>query len=315
MEDAMKMDKDSTIVVTGGHGMVGKAIVAQLKAEGYGNVVPVGRQECDLTRLDDTVAFFRKTKPVYVFHAAARVYGILGNMNNQGLSFLDNCLINTSVVEASRLAGVKKITVFGTGAVYPFPPARLPLEETTIFDGRPHPSESGYAHAKRAMLAMLEAYQQSYGIDWAYIVSCNLFGPEDKFDIVGGHVVPSLIRKFYEAKRDGGNVSVWGDGSAQRDFLYVKDAARVALLVMENFSGPVNMGSSDVWSIGQIVEAIADISGMTGRVEWDDSKPNGQAYRAYDLSKLNSVSFKPAWSIYDGLAETWEWYCRNPTND
>lgn len=315
MHGSMKMDKGSTIVVTGGHGMVGKAIVAHLKAEGYDNVVPVGRQECDLTRLDDTIAFFNKARPDYVFHAAARVYGILGNMNNQGLSFLDNCLINTSVVEASRLVGVKKITVFGTGAVYPFPPTRLPLEETAIFDGRPHPSESAYAHAKRAMLAMLEAYQQSYGIDWAYIVSCNLFGPEDKFDIVGGHVVPSLIRKFFEAKREGGNVSVWGDGSAQRDFLYVKDAARVALLVMENFSGPVNMGSSEVWSIRQIAEAIADISGMTGRIAWDASKPNGQAYRAYDLSKLNSIGFKPVWSIQDGLTETWEWYCRNPTND
>ena len=138
-------------------------------------------------------------------------------------------MINTNVVEASTaFAGARKITVMGTGAVYPFPSPGLPLKEDMIFLGRPYPANAGYANAKLATLAMLEAYEESYGLKWAYIVSGNLFGPRDKFDVEFGHVVPSLIKKFYDAKKSGGTVLVWGDGSAQRDILYVKDAARAA---------------------------------------------------------------------------------------
>lgn len=305
------MEKNSRIIVTGGHGLVGSAVVDLLRSEGFDNVIPIGRQECDLADGAQTRELFGSVRPDYVFHAAARVYGILGNMNNQALSYYDNSLINQAVVEASRLAGVRKITVMGTGAVYPFPPPRLPLREDDIFEGRPHPSESAYAHAKRGMLAMLEAYKESYGLEWAYIVSCNLFGPRDKFDTVGGHVVPSLVKKFADAKRSGGEVSVWGDGSAQRDFLYVKDAARVAKLVMEELGGPVNMGSGSVWSIGQIVEALGEITGLSDRIVWDPTKPNGQDYRAYDLTKLKSAGFECQYSIQQGLAETWDWYLAN----
>lgn len=305
------MKKSSRIIVTGGHGLVGSAVVELLNRQGYENVMPVGRQECDLSDLASTRRFFESYRPDYVFHAAARVYGILGNMKNQALSYLDNSLINMAVVDASYLAGVKKITVMGTGAIYPFPPVSLPLKEDDIFNGRPHPSESGYAHAKRGMLAMLEAYADSYGMKWAYIASCNLFGPRDKFEIVTGHVVPSLIKKFADAKRGGGEVVVWGDGSAQRDFLYVKDAARVGLEVMEKLEGPVNMGSGSVWSIGEIVTALSEITGLADRVVWDAEKPNGQAYRAYDLTRLKSIDFECKYSIYDGLKETWEWYLAN----
>ncbi len=302
------MEKGARIAVTGGRGLVGSALVELLAAEGFEDVVPVGREECDLSDVPATRRYFAALKPDYVFHAAARVYGIMGNMKNQGLSFYDNNLINTAVVDAAHRAGVKKITVMGTGAIYPFPPASLPLREATVFDGRPHPSESGYAHAKRAMLAMLEAYQESYGTRWAYIASCNLFGPRDKFDIEGGHVVPSLIAKFRSAELDGGKVSVWGDGSAQRDFMYVKDAARVALTVMRELEGVVNMGSGSVWSIRQIVEALGRITGLGDRVVWDASKPNGQAYRAYDLTRLASTGFACRYPIEQGLQETWDWY-------
>jgi len=302
------MDKAARIAVTGGRGLVGSALVDLLGAEGFADVVPVGREECDLSDVPATRRYFADLKPDYVFHAAARVYGIMGNMKNQGLSFYDNNLINTAVVDAAHRAGVKKITVMGTGAIYPFPPASLPLREATVFDGRPHPSESGYAHAKRAMLAMLEAYAESYGTRWAYIASCNLFGPRDKFDIEGGHVVPSLIAKFRTAELTGGRVSVWGDGSAQRDFMYVKDAARVALTVMRELDGVVNMGSGAVWSIRQIVEALGRITGLADRIDWDATKPNGQAYRAYDLTRLSSTGFTCRYPIEQGLAETWAWY-------
>jgi GDP-L-fucose synthase len=303
------LQKTEKILVTGAGGLVGSALADHLRDEGYENVVLLRRDDCDLVDTRSVFALFDKTRPDHVFHAAARVYGIMGNMKNQGLSFYDNCMINTNVVEASRRAGVKKITVMGTGAVYPYPSPGLPLKEDMIFLGRPHPAESAYANAKRAMLAMLEAYQESYGLNWAYIVSCNLFGPRDKFDTEFGHVVPSLIKKFHDAKKTGTSVLVWGDGSAQRDFMYVKDTARVALTVMKDIHGPANIGSGRVFRIREIVETLAEIAGMSDRVDWDASKPNGQDYRAYDLTKITNAGFACKYSIRDGLQETWDWYC------
>ena len=214
--------------------------------ERYNNVIALGRDDCDLTDTFSTREYFEKHQPAYVFHAAARVYGIMGNMKNKALSFLDNAMINTNVVDAASRVGVKKITVMGTGAVYPYPSPGLPLKEDMIFMGEPHAAENSYAHAKRAMLAMLRAYEESYGMEWAYVVSCNLFGPRDKFDTEFGHVVPSLIKKFYDAKRRGEKVVVWGNGSAKRDFMYVKDAARVGLAIMQNINGPANICSDTV---------------------------------------------------------------------
>ncbi|MCL6478024.1 MAG: GDP-L-fucose synthase [Peptococcaceae bacterium] len=302
------MNKTDKILVTGARGLVGSALVEHLKNEGYKNIIEVGRDNCDLTDTIATRKFFEKFAPDYVFHAAARVYGIMGNMKNKALSFYDNVMINTNVVDASQKVGVKKITVMGTGAVYPCPSPGLPLREDMIFMGKPHHAEDSYAHAKRAMLAMLHAYQESYGIDWAYIVSCNLFGPRDKFDTEFGHVIPSLIKKFYDAKKNGTKVVVWGDGSAERDFMYVKDAARVSLMIMSNLSGPVNIGSGKVYKIKEIVNMIADIAGMADRIVWDAGKPNGQEYRAYDLSKIQSIGFACRYSIKQGLEETWDWY-------
>jgi GDP-L-fucose synthase len=303
------LNKSDKIIVTGAGGLVGSALVDHLRAEGYQNVIPLQRADCDLLDTPATFAFFEGRRPDHVFHAAARVYGIMGSMKNQGLSFYENSMINTNVVEASRRAGARKITVMGTGAVYPFPSPGLPLKEDMIFLGRPYPANAGYANAKLATLAMLEAYEESYGLKWAYIVSGNLFGPRDKFDVEFGHVVPSLIKKFYDAKKSGGTVLVWGDGSAQRDILYVKDTARVALGVMSNIDGAVNMGSGQVYRIRDVVETLTELAGMSGRIEWDPSKPNGQAYRAYDLSKIKSLGLDPVYSLRAGLEETWNWYC------
>jgi GDP-L-fucose synthase len=303
------LNTSDKIIVTGAAGLVGSAVVDHLRAEGYENVIPLQRADCDLLDTRATFAQFERRRPDHVFHAAARVHGIMGSMKHQGASFYENCMINTNVVEASRRAGARKVTVMGTGAVYPFPWPGLPLKEDMIFLGRPHPAHAGYANAKRAMLAMLEAYEESYGLKWAYIVSGNLFGPRDRFDVEFGNVVPSLIKKFYDAKRGGGTVTVWGDGSAQRDFVYVKDAARIALGVMSSIDGAVNMGSGQVNSIRDVVDTLSELTGMSGRIEWDHLKPNGQAYRAYDLSKIWRLGLKPVYSLRAGLEETWNWYC------
>ncbi len=304
------MHKQNKIVVTGAKGLVGSAMVALLQQQGYENVVAAGRDSCDLTNQVQTLDFIQSQNPDYLFHSAARVYGIMGNMCNKALSFYDNAMININVVHGAHLAKVKKITVMGTGCVYPYPSPNLPLKEDMIFDGRPHESENSYAQAKRAMLAMCEAYEESYNMDWAYVVSCNLFGPNDKFDTEFGHVIPSLIKKCYDAKQSGSPITVWGDGSAQRDFLYVKDTSSAALAIMEHLSGPVNIGSGTIYSIRDIVDILADIAGLQGRIIWDASKPNGQAFRSYDLSKLTTTGFKPAYNMRQGLQETWDWYCQ-----
>ena len=304
------MNKSDRILVTGAAGLMGSALVDHLRAEGYENVTPLTRADCDLVDTAATFAEFERRRPDHVFHAAARVYGIVGSLKNQGPLFYDNCMMNTNVVEASRRAGVRKVTVMGTGAVYPFPSPGLPLKEDMIFLGRPHSAHAGYANAKLAMLAMLEAYQDSYGLKWAYIVSANLFGPRDRFDAETGNVVPSLIKKFYDAKTSGGTVTVWGDGSAQRDFVYIKDAARIALGVMDSVDGTGQHGQRPslphraTWSM-----RWPRSPDMSGRIEWDHSKPNGQGYRAYDLSKIGGLGLKPAYSIREGLKETWDWYC------
>ncbi|OZB48864.1 MAG: hypothetical protein B7X60_02885 [Polynucleobacter sp. 39-45-136] len=305
------MFKNSKILVTGSAGLVGSALCERLIADGYENVIGLSRTECDLLDTAATKKYFYNQAPDYVFHCAARVYGILGNMNNKGISFYENVLMNTNVVEASRYVGVKKIVAMGTGAVYPYPSPGLPLNEDMIFMGVPHIAEDSYAHAKRAMLAMLRAYEESYGLSWAYVVSCNLFGAKDKFDTVNGHVVPSLVKKFYDAKLNDANVVVWGNGSAKRDFMYVKDAASALISIMNKATGAINLGGGVVYSIKQIVDYLATTAGMHTRVEWDSLKPNGQDYRAYDLSKLKATGFRCEYSIEDGLRETWDWYVEN----
>lgn len=309
------MKKSAKILVTGARGLVGSAFIELLKNVGYQNIIPIGRQEYDLVNQKQTIEFIQDHQPDYIFHSAARVYGIMGNMCNKALSFYDNAMININVVHGAYLAGTKKITVMGTGCVYPYPSPALPLQEDMIFNGRPHESENSYAQAKRAMLAMCEAYKESHNLAWAYVISCNLFGPNDKFDTEFGHVVPSLIKKFYDAKQNGEKVSVWGNGSAQRDFLYVKDAARAVRAIMENIDGACNMGSGSVYSIKDIVGTIAKISGMEHAIEWDSTKPNGQDYRSYDLSRLNSTNFVPKWTIEESLQETWDWYCDHVNKD
>lgn len=293
------------VLVTGARGMVGSHVVDHLTGRGI-DTISMGR-ECDLCDYRETRAMFEAYRPTHVFHSAARVYGIVGNMQNMGQCYFENNQINTNVIDSAHRIGVEKITVMGTGCVYPYPPLHLPLIESDIFMGRPHPSESGYAHAKLGMLAMLE----SYGMNFAYIVSCNLFGPRDKFETTTGHVVPSLVRKFYEAVRDGTDVIIWGDGSAQRDFIYIKDMARAAGLIMDHAQGPINIGSNSILYIRDIVRALTAISGINpDRVKWDATKPNGVDYRAYDLSKLSALGFSCNYSIEGGLAETWEWYVR-----
>jgi GDP-L-fucose synthase len=307
----MTMQSNDKILITGGSGLVGKTLKNELIRLGYSHVMTPTSQECNLLDLKTTLRFFEDIQPDYVFHSAAAVYGIMGNMENKGISFLNNTLINTHVIEASRVINVKKIVAMGTGCVYPYPPPALPLTEDLIWKGEPHVSEDSYAHAKRAMLAQLNAYRESYGLNFAFVISGNLYGPQDKFDIHHGHVIPALVRKFYEAKKNKTPVMVWGDGSARRDFLFSEDVARALIIIMEKVDGVVNMGSNTINSIKDIVNVLAQHTTQEDQVKWDASKPNGQEYRAYDLKKLFNAGFSPNMALADGVRLTYDWYVSN----
>lgn len=303
------MKQDSCIVVTGANGLAGSAVVEHFHKREFTRVVEHTRQECDLLDPDQTDIFFRRVRPDYVFHAAALVYGLQGNMDNQAKSIFENTLINTNVVHAAHRSGVRKIIAMGSNCVYPTPPV-LPYREETIFDGRPDPGEAAYGHAKRHLLAMLEAYRDSYGMDYTYLVSGNLYGPRDTFDPVNGHVMPSLVHKFYEAAQTGGDVAIWGDGATKRDFLYSGDLADVVSFMMgNNFTGAINIGSGETTSILHVADILGDLSGVPSpRVHFDPSKPKGRPTCYADLSKLDALGWHAPTPLYKGLEQTYNWY-------
>ena len=297
------------VLVTGASGLMGRALVTELESQGK-EVIGLTSQDVDLMDFKATIALFERHQPTLVYHLAARVSGIMGNMRAQGQGYLDNVQMNTNAVEAARRAGARKVIAMGSAAIYS-DMVRLPMQEEEVWIGAPHASEAGYAHAKRAMLAQLETYRDQWGLDFAYLISTNLFGPNDKFDEAHGHVIPSLISKFHRAVREDGAVSVWGTGTPQRDFLYVKDAARAMCLVGEAFSGPINLATGTGTSIKEAVELIAAISGYRPEIHWDRTKPDGQKLRAYDVSKLQALDFKPRYSLHEALSETFAWFDAN----
>lgn len=300
------------VLVTGGAGVVGTAVRRELEDHGYDVLSPTSA-DVDLTKFDQTVDYFQTAAPDQVVHLAARVHGLMGHVHAQGSVYLDNILINTHVVEAARLAGVSKILAMGSTAVYS-DTVTLPMSEREIWLGAPHRSESGYAHAKRSMLAQLDSYKDQYGLDYAFAISTNVFGPSDKFDEEKGHVIPSLVSRLHRVRRDGGPFTVWGTGRATRDFLYAADAAYALRLALEQHSGPINIASGTSVTIRETVLALVLAAGFEGEVVWDRSKPDGQANRAYDVSRLTALGFEPNWSLEKGLLETFEWYVDNEPN-
>jgi GDP-L-fucose synthase len=302
--------KDDPVLVTGSTGVIGSALVNELRLAGFTSVTAVSSSSANLLIEGEALELLNSVRPKLVFHFAARVYGIMGNLKNKAAAYLDNIRINTNLIEAARHAGAQKIVAMGSTAIYS-DIVPLPMSEKDIFLGRPHSSEAAYAHAKRSMLAQLEAYHDQFGLDYAFCVSTNLFGPSDKFDENFGHVIPSLISKFYQAKKQGSPIVVWGTGSPQRDFLYSKDAATALLHIADVHTGAINLASGAPVTIRDAVEALQEISGFEGNVVWDTSKPNGQQMREYDMQLLRSIGIKPRYQFKDALRETYTWYAAN----
>ncbi len=304
-----KIDRSSRILVTGGTGLVGRALTEALLTKGFTNVVSVGTKDCDLRDSIDVRRLMNQVSPDYVFHLAARVHGIGGNLRYKSDVLVDNVFINTNVVEFARQAGVKKIVAMGSGCVYPELKGVDELTEDQIWMGPPHSSEDSYAHSKRVMLAQLEAANQQYGTVFAFAISGNLYGPYDSFNVEEGHVIPSLVAKFHNAKDLGVPVRVWGSGSAVRDFSFCEDTAFALIDILHNVEGPVNMGSGLIHSIKDIVDILQNLTGV--EVEWDSSKPDGQLVRYYNLDKLTASGFKAKTSLKKGVERTYRWYEEN----
>ncbi len=311
MQGQAAIEKSSRFLVTGGTGLVGRALTTLLAERGFKHVTAIGSRDCDLRDSREVAKLFAEHSPDYVFHLAARVHGIGGNKKYKSDILYENVLINTHVVEQARRAGAKKIVAMGSGCVYPELKGQEELFEDQIWIGPPHPSEDSYAHSKRLMLAHLLAAREQYGLSSAFAISGNLYGPHDSFDTEDGHVIPSLVAKFFEASRNGQPVRVWGSGVAIRDFSYCDDAALALFEVMLKLEGPVNLASGFRHPIRDIVTALQDICGESVRVEWDSSKPDGQLERYYNLDKLATTGFKAKVKLADGIRLTYDWFAKN----
>lgn len=309
MNQKIAIDSTSKILITGGTGLVGRALSTALKRNGFTQITSIGSRDCDLRDSIAVDRLMKKIEPDVVFHLAARVHGLGGNLRYKSDILVDNVLMNTNVIEYARRSGVKKIVAMGSGCVYPELKGQQELFEDQVWIGPPHPSEDSYAHAKRLMLAQLNAAKEQYGLRSAFVISGNLYGPHDSFNVEEGHVIPSLVAKFFDAARDKRSVKVWGSGIAIRDFSYCDDTAAALIAILEHIEGPVNLGSGLRHPIRDIVETLHAISNVP--VEWDASKPDGQLVRFYNLDKLQSTGFKAKMGLKEGVKKTYEWYSEN----
>jgi len=299
------------IVVTGGSGVLGRALVSALRQSGE-TVSTISSGEVDLRDRDRTIEAIRSLQPKRIYHLAAKVHGLGGNSAFQAEMFADNVRINMNVIDAAHEAECETFVGISTVAIYSSQ-APKPVSEQSVWDGPPHASERAYGQAKRAMLAQLEAYKGQYDMSFVYPILTNIYGPHDRFDAVHGHVVPSLIAKFHAAVRDGTHVDVWGTGRAERDFIFADDAAAAIIQAADLGDGPINIATGKVVPIRRIVEILGDHTGVSD-IRWDDSKPDGQLERSYDVGKLAALGFEAATSIEAGLRETYDWYAANFPN-
>jgi GDP-L-fucose synthase len=288
-------------LVTGGTGMVGSAIKADLK---------IGRRDCDLGDWAAVNAFFEQHQPEEVIHCAAKVGGIWSNMHYKGDFFRENILMNTHVIEAARLNGVKRLVAFLSTCVFP-DDVTYPLSEEKIHLGPPHISNDAYAYAKRMTDVQIRAYREQYGLQYVSVIPTNIYGPNDLFDLENGHVVPSLIHRCYLARERGEDLEVWGSGTPLREFIYAEDVAQLSEWALEHYneSEPIIFSTSEETSIKDLVEMVAELLRFKGKLIWRTDKPDGQFRKPSDNSKLQrylpDFEYTP---LYEGLKKTVAWF-------
>jgi GDP-L-fucose synthase len=298
----------SRVLVTGGTGLIGRNLVPALEGAGY-DVTSVGSGH-DLREASVARELVASTKPAILFHLAARVGGIYANNTQKPGFYRDNVLINTHVIDAAVETGVRYVFAMGTGCAYPKRLEGEVLHEDSYLDGIPEPTNDAYAYAKRGMLVHLEALREQGVLDYCYCLPANLYGPHDNFHPTHSHVVPALVRRFVEARDAGADeVQVWGDGSAQRDFLYVEDCIEAMLALTDaRFSGTVNVATGEQTSVKELAESIVAASGFEGAIAFDTSMPAGQPGRLFDVSKVHATGWEPSVGLQEGLRRTVAWF-------
>jgi GDP-L-fucose synthase len=313
--------KNKTVIVTGGAGFLGTHVVEELLQSGCDPrqiVIPRKRdynlvESAAVSRLFADAQALAK-RPLIVIHMAATVGGIGANRENPGLFFYENMLMGVNMIEEARLRSVEKFVQIGTVCAYPkFTP--VPFSEDNLWAGYPEETNAPYGIAKKALLVQLQGYRQQYGFNGIYLLPTNLYGPGDNFDPNSSHVIPALIKKFIEAIRCKTTfIDVWGTGSASREFLYVRDAARAIVMAAERYNDPepVNIGSHREIQIRELVPLIAELTGFSGEIRWDTTKPDGQPRRCLDTTKASErFGFTASTDFREGLAKTINWYIEN----
>ena len=302
--------KNKKVLVTGGHGFVGKHLVKRVEELGAKVTAP-SQREYDLVDRDQAIEMYKDHPADMVIHLAAVVGGIGINQKHPGKFFYENLMMGVQLIEYARQANIPKFVALGTICAYPkFTP--VPFKEENLWSGYPEETNAPYGLAKKMMLVQSQSYRQEYGYNSIFLLPVNLYGPGDNFNPESSHVIPALIKKCIDAVESGANhIEVWGDGSPTREFLYVQDAVEGILLAAEKYdkSEPVNLGSSFEISIKDLVELIAEETGFKGQIKWDRSKPNGQPRRKLDTSRAkHEFGFEPQTSFEQGLHETIRWY-------
>ena len=297
------MQKNSKIYVAGHRGMVGSAIVRELKRQGYQNLIFKTHAELDLTRQEAVEAFFETEKPEYVFLAAAKVGGIAANSAALADFMYQNMTLEMNVIHAAWQNGVKKLEFLGSSCIYPRL-APQPMPESCLLTSSLEPTNEAYALAKISGLKYCEYLNRQYGTDYISVMPTNLYGPNDNYHPEHSHVLPAMIRRFHEAKEQGlPEVVCWGDGSALREFLYVDDLAELCVFLMNNYSGneTVNAGTGKELTIRELAETVADVVGYKGAILWDASRPNGTPRKLLDVSKATQLGWTYKTELKKGI--------------
>ena len=300
------MNTKSKIYVAGNTGLVGSAIVRMLHMKGYTNIISSPSYRWDLRNQLMVDEFFQLNQPEYVYLAAAKVGGIGANKDYPGYFIYDNLMIQSNIIHAARKFGVKKLLFLGSSCIYP-KMCEQPIKEEYLLSGTLEPSNDSYAIAKIAGIKMCQAYRKQYGFNAISLMPTNLYGPNDNFDLETSHVLPAMIAKYHHAKDD---VTLWGDGSARREFLHVDDLAEACYTCMRDYNSPdiINVGTGEDVTIKELSETISNIVGFSGQTNWDTSKPNGTPRKLLDVTKIKSLGWEPKISLEDGIKKTYEWY-------